>query len=102
MVKLKQLRLIRDWILVKDQPVEALAQDSKLIIPDSSKGKHCETGIVIKAGPGRYDRKTGRFDATLVKEGDRIIFHEQAGKMLEIEKIRYRLLSNRNVRAIIC
>ena len=71
---------------------------SGLVIPDSAKEKPQE-GVVIAAGPGRFD---GDDRVPMdIKVGDTVVFSKYGGTELKYDGEEYLLLNSRDVLAII-
>ena len=70
------LTLFGDNVLIKPDPEETQTKGG-IIIPDTAQHNN-RKGTVIRIGDGTYDGRTGTFTPTTAKEGDRVIFANDA------------------------
>lgn len=78
---------------------EAAEKVGSIILPDQSKEKP-RIGIVKVAGPGARNDK-GDIIPMDVKVGDRILYQDYAGTEVEVEGVKYTLLNERDVLAVL-
>jgi len=91
-------RPIHDRIIVRvDRP--KTRTDGGIWLPPSGK-KAQRKGEVLAVGPGTYDAD-GRWVATTLKPGDRVVFGSYAGTDIEVDDEVYRVLREGNVAAVI-
>ncbi len=83
--------------------VEPLEQDEVtaggIILPETAKEKP-QQGKVIAAGPGRLN-DSGRWIAMEVKVGDRVLYAKYAGTEVKLDGVKYLILRESDVLAII-
>ena len=70
-----------------------------IFIPDSAKEKP-QTGEVIAVGPGKFT-DNGTREEMDVKAGDRVLFAKYSGTDVKIDEVEYKILSVKDVLAII-
>ena len=88
---------LEDRVLIQIKEAESTTA-SGLVIPDSAKEKPQE-GVVIAAGPGRFD---GDDRVPMdIKVGDTVVFSKYGGTELKYDGEEYLLLNSRDVLAII-
>ena len=91
------IKPLEDRVLIQIKEAESTTA-SGLVIPDSAKEKPQE-GVVIAAGPGRFD---GDDRVPMdIKVGDTVVFSEYGGTELKYDGEEYLLLNSRDVLAII-
>ena len=96
MAKVK-IKPLEDRVLIQIKEAESTTA-SGLVIPDSAKEKPQE-GVVIAAGPGRFD---GDDRVPMdIKVGDTVVFSKYGGTELKYDGEEYLLLNSRDVLAII-
>lgn len=72
---------------------------SGIFLPDTAKEKPSQ-GEVVAVGPGKV-QDDGKRVALDVKVGDKIIFSKYAGTEVKFEGIKYLIVSERDILAII-
>lgn len=77
------------------------ASASGIIIPDSAKKEKPEQGIVIAAGPGKWDEDGEKRIPLEVKEGDRVVFSKYGFDELKIENKDYFIVSESSILGIV-
>ena len=91
------IKPLEDRVLIQIKEAESTTA-SGLVIPDSAKEKPQE-GVVIAAGPGRFD---GDDRVPMdIKVGDTVVFSKYGGTELKYYCEEYLLLNSRDVLAII-
>ncbi len=97
----KKTKLIplHDKVLVKPLSDSEETSPSGIIIPDTVSKEKTDRGLVVAAGPGRYDEDGEKRIPLDVKEGDTVIF--QWGDKIEFDGEEYFLVSESNISAII-
>ena len=91
------IKPLEDRVLIQIKEAESTTA-SGLVIPDSAKEKTQE-GVVIAAGPGRFD---GDDRVPMdIKVGDTVVFSKYGGTELKYDGEEYLLLNSRDVLAII-
>lgn len=70
-----------------------------IFIPDSAKEKP-QKGEVIAVGPGKFT-DNGTREEMDVKAGDRVLFAKYSGTDVKIDEVEYKILSVKDVLAII-
>ena len=91
------IKPLEDRVLIQIKEAESTTA-SGLVIPDSAKEKPQE-GVVIAAGPGRFD---GDDRVPMdIKVGDTVVFSQYGGTELKYDGEEYLLLNSRDVLAII-
>ena len=91
------IKPLEDRVLIQIKEAESTTA-SGLVIPDSVKEKPQE-GVVIAAGPGRFD---GDDRVPMdIKVGDTVVFSKYGGTELKYDGEEYLLLNSRDVLAII-
>ena len=91
------IKPLEDRVLIQIKEAESTTA-SGLVIPDSAKEKPQE-GVVIAAGPGRFD---GDDRVPMdIKVGDTVVFPKYGGTELKYDGEEYLLLNSRDVLAII-
>jgi chaperonin GroES len=90
---------LHDKVLVKPLTDSEEISPSGIIIPDTVGKEKTDRGLVVAAGPGRYDEDGEKRIPLDVKEGDTVIF--QWGDKIEFDGEEYFLVSESNISAII-
>ena len=91
------IKPLEESVLIQIKEAESTTA-SGLVIPDSAKEKPQE-GVVIAAGPGRFD---GDDRVPMdIKVGDTVVFSKYGGTELKYDGEEYLLLNSRDVLAII-
>jgi len=91
-----------DRVVVRPLTEEELGtvSASGIIIPDSAKKEKPEQGIVIAAGPGKWDEDGEKRIPLEVKVGDRIVFSKYAHDEVQIEEQDYFIVGETSVLGI--
>ena len=87
------LKPLADRVLIKPTPAEEVTM-SGIIIPDSAKEKPLR-GEVVAAGKGTKDEEM------ILKEGDQVLFGKYAGSEIEFEGVKYLIMRQSDVLAVI-
>ena len=91
------IKPLEDRVLIQIKEAESTTA-SGLVIPDSAKEKPQE-GVVIAAGPGRFD---GDDRVPMdIKVGDTVVVSKYGGTELKYDGEEYLLLNSRDVLAIL-
>ena len=93
-----KLQPLNDRVLVKGLESEEKTAGG-LYIPDTAKEKPCK-GMVVAAGPGKYDEKGNRL-AMAVKKGDTVLFNKYAGTEVKLDGEDHLVLREDDILAII-
>ena len=70
---------------------------SGIIIPNSAKKEKPEQGIVLAAGPGKWDEDGKKRIPMEVKAGDRVIFSKYGFDEVKIENEEYFIVSESSI-----
>ena len=93
-----KIRPLSDRLLIKIIDDTQQSQGG-IFIPDSAKEKP-QKGEVVAAGPGAMG-KEGKRDEMEVKVGDKVLFAKYAGTDVKFDKEEYKILSEKDVLAVI-
>lgn len=93
-----KIRPLADKLLIKIIDDTQQTQGG-IFIPDSAKEKP-QKGEVIAAGPGSMN-KDGKREEMEVKVGDKVLFAKYAGTDIKIEREEMKILSEKDILAII-
>jgi len=74
---------------------------SGIIIPDSAKKEKPEQGIVVAAGPGKWNEDGDKRIAMDVKVGERIVFSKYGYDEVKMGDKEYFIVSESNILAIL-
>lgn len=89
-----KLKPLGDRVVVK--PVEqAEMTASGIVLPDTVEKEKKEEGEVVAVGNGEKIQKLG------LKTGDRVLFGKYAGEEVEVDKVEYKVLEDKDVLAIL-
>lgn len=89
-----KLKPLGDRVVVK--PVEqAEVTASGIVLPDTVEKEKKEEGEVVAVGNGEKIQKLG------LKTGDRVLFGKYAGEEVEVDKVEYKVLEDKDVLAVI-
>jgi chaperonin GroES len=97
------IKPLGDRVIVRPLTAEELGtvSASGIIIPESAKKEKPEQGIVIAAGPGKWDEDGEKRIPMEVKVGDRIVFTKYGYDELKLEDKEYFIVSESGVLGII-
>lgn len=88
-----KLKPLADRVLIQPTPAEETTL-SGIIIPDSAKEKPLK-GKVLAVGHGTKDEEM------VLKEGDTVLYGKYAGQEIEVEGVKYLMMRQSDVLAII-
>ncbi len=93
------IRPLGDRVIVRPLTEDELGtvSASGIIIPDSAKKEKPEQGIVIAAGPGKWDDDGEKRIPMEVKEGDRVVFSKYGFDELKFENKEYFIVSEASI-----
>ncbi len=74
---------------------------SGIIIPDSAKKEKPEQGVVVAAGPGKWNEDGDKRIAMDVKVGERIVFSKYGYDEVKMGDKEYFIVSESNILAIL-
>jgi chaperonin GroES len=96
------IKPLGDRVVVRPLTSEELGSVSLsgIIIPDSAKKEKPEQGIVIAAGPGKWDEDGEKRIPMEVKVGDRVVFSKYGFDELKIENEEYFIVSESSILGI--
>lgn len=87
------IKPLADRVLIEPCPAEEVTM-SGIIIPDSAKEKPLK-GTVLAAGTGTKD------EPMVLKAGDQVLYGKYAGTEIEFEGVKYLMMRQSDVLAII-
>jgi chaperonin GroES len=94
-----KLRPLADRVIV--EPLEdELKTASGLLLPETAKDKPQE-GLVVAAGPGRWDEKGEKRVEMQVSVDDKVIFARYSGTEIKLEDKKYLILSEKDILAVL-
>jgi len=93
------IRPLNDRVVVRPMTDEELGTVSMsgIIIPDSAKKEKPEQGIILAAGPGKWDEDGEKRIPMDVKVGDRIVYSKYGFDEVKIEKDEYFIVSEASI-----
>ncbi|MCA9354261.1 MAG: co-chaperone GroES [Candidatus Kaiserbacteria bacterium] len=96
------IKPLADRVVVRPLTEEELGtvSASGIIIPDSAKKEKPEQGIVIAAGPGKWDEDGEKRIPLEVKEGDRVVFSKYGYDEVKFEDKEYFIVSEASILGI--
>jgi chaperonin GroES len=96
------IRPLGDRVIVRPLTEEELGtvSASGIIIPDTAKKEKPEQGIIIAAGPGKWDEDGEKRIPLEVKEGDRVVFSKYGYDEVKFENIEYFIVSESSILGI--
>lgn len=74
---------------------------SGIIIPDSAKKDKPEQGIVVAAGPGKWNEDGDGRITMEVKVGDRVVFSKYGYDEVKMDDTEYFIVSESNILAVL-
>ena len=97
------IKPLGDRVIVRPLTDEELGtvSASGIIIPDTAKKEKPEQGIVIAAGPGKWNEDGDARLAMEVKEGDRVVFSKYGFDELKFDGNEYYIVSESSVLGIL-
>ncbi|PJF44559.1 MAG: co-chaperone GroES [Phototrophicales bacterium] len=94
-----KLRPLADRVIVEPKEVEETFAGGQLVLPETAKEKP-QQATVIAVGPGRRD-EDGEYIPLDVKEGDTILFAKYAGTEVKIHGVKYLILKESDILAVV-
>lgn len=93
------IRPLNDKVIVRPLTDAELGtvSASGIIIPDSAKKEKPEQGIVIAAGPGKYDEDGEKRIPLDVKVGDRVVFSKYGFDEVKFEGKDYYIVNENSI-----
>jgi len=93
---------LADRVVVRPLTEEELGtvSASGIIIPDSAKKEKPEQGIVIAAGPGKWDEDGEKRIPLEVKVGDKVVFSKYAHDDVKIDDQEYFIVGETSILGI--
>lgn len=88
------IKPLADRVLILPSPAEEVTV-AGIIIPDSAKEKPLK-GVVVAAGQGTKDEEM------ILKKDDEVIFGKYAGTEIEFEGVKYLIMRQSDVLAVLC
>ncbi|HEX9074817.1 MAG TPA: co-chaperone GroES [Anaerolineae bacterium] len=84
--------------------VEALEEEQKtasgLLLPETAKDKP-QQGLIVAAGPGRWDEKGADRVAMQVSPEDKVIFARYSGTEIKLDDKKYLIMSEKDILAVL-
>lgn len=74
---------------------------SGIIVPDSAKKDKPEQGIIVAAGPGKWDEDGKKRIPMEVKVGDKVVFSKYGFDEVKVDDKDYFLVSESNILAVL-
>lgn len=74
---------------------------SGIIVPDSAKKEKPEQGIVVAAGPGKWDEDGEKRIPMEVKVGDKIVFSKYGFDEIKVDGKEYFLVGESSILAVL-
>jgi len=96
--KSNNVRPLADNILVELKKEEKMTE-SGIVLPDTAGGDKPQEGLVISAGPGKFD--DGKLIKPEVKKGDKVIFAKYSGTEITIDNKDHLILKSDDILAVI-
>jgi chaperonin GroES len=96
------LRPLGDRVIVRPLTEEELGtvSASGIIIPDTAKKEKPEQGVVIAAGPGKWDEDGEKRIPMEIKVGDRVVFSKYGYDEFKFENKEYFIVSESSILGI--
>lgn len=98
-VEKSPIKPLGDRVVVRPLTEEELGtvSASGIIIPETVKKEKAEQGIVIAAGPGKWDEDGEKRIPMEVKEGDRVIFSKYGFDEFKLDNKEYFIVSESGI-----
>lgn len=84
--------------------VEPLEQDEKtasgLYLPETAKERPQE-GLIVAAGPGRWDEDGKKRVEMEVAVGDKVVFAKYSGSEIKLDEKKYLIMSEKDLLAVL-
>ena len=102
MAEKSPIKPLSDRVVVRPLTDEELGSVSAsgIIIPETAKKEKPEQGIVIAAGPGKWDEDGEKRIPLEVKEGDRVVFSKYGFDEVKFEDKEYFIVSESSILGI--
>lgn len=97
-MKPSDLKLIKDRLLIK--PNKSADKIGSIIIPEKYRDEQ-ETGVVVAAGSGRTDERTGKKMPMTCKVGDKVLYNVRQFEVVNLESVEYYCLNDSEVLAVL-
>ena len=93
------IKPLGDRVVVRPLTEEELGNVSAsgIIIPDTAKKEKPEQGVVVAAGPGKWNEDGDARVAMDVKEGDRVVFSKYGFDEVKVENKEYFIVSESSI-----
>lgn len=93
------LRPLADRVIVA--PLEEEEKTSSgLLLPETAKDKP-QQGMIVAAGPGRWDEKGARRVEMNVSANDRVVFARYSGTEIKVGDVKYLIMSEKDILAVL-
>ena len=89
---------LHDFVTIELDVPETVTP-SGFIIVEKNPNKTIETGTVKEVGPGAYI--DGRFDAMILKPGDRVMFNKGTGQVVKVDDVEVLFLKQRDIMGVL-
>lgn len=94
-----KLRPLADRVVV--EPLEEDAKTaSGLLLPETAKDKP-QQGLIVAAGPGRWDEDGKRRIEMEVALEDKVVFARYSGTELKVDDKKYLIMSEKDILAVL-
>ena len=94
-----KLRPLADRVIV-----EPLEEDEKtasgLLLPETAKDKP-QQGLIVAAGPGRWDEKGEKRVEMNVSAHDKVVFARYSGTEIKLDDKKYLIMSEKDILAVL-
>lgn len=93
-MSIDKLQPLHDFIVIqRDEPSKQ--SDGGIILVQKDTSSDVTEGTAIAVGPGIND------DPMVIKVGDRVLFSKGTGQLVEVEKVKYLFLKQRDIMGLI-
>lgn len=93
------LKPLDDRVVIEIEAEADQTTTGGIYIPDTAREKP-QRGVVVAVGPGK-PLESGKREEMSLKPGDRVLFQKYGGTDIKIEDKEYKILSGRDILAII-
>ena len=90
---------LEDRVMIKPDPKTTVLASGIAISQTAADKERPQKGTVLAVGQGRFDNYGNRI-AMEIQVGDEIYFPKSAGKQLEIDKVVYLLIKERDIMGV--
>lgn len=94
-LKLKDIRMLREYVLVR--PVQLQEKKIGSVIIPGSRKQEMLPGVVLRVGTGLISDDRKKHFPLEVKEGDKILYSEWAGKEIYVEGERLLIMEEQDI-----